>query len=80
MMGKYIYESHTGGLYAREEAMPWEDLYCEPCGDSDWELGYCVDRDDAENTIRLRDLYTDEYIKEFLDENFPVDDGGTDNG
>ena len=71
MMGKYVYESHMGGLYAVEYPIPFEDLYCEQCGDSDWEFGYCENRAEAERRIRDYDLYTDHYIKEFLDENFP---------
>ena len=39
-MGKYIYEGHMGGLYCTDESQDWDDLYCEQCGDSDWELGY----------------------------------------
>lgn len=70
-MSKYIYESHMGGFYATEHPVPLENLYCEQCGDSDWELGLCVDRVDAEKTIRALDFYADAYIKEFLDENFP---------
>ena len=35
----YLYESHLGGLYLTDEQQDWDDLYCETCGDSDWELG-----------------------------------------
>lgn len=31
----YLYESHLGGYYASEDEIPYEDLYCETCGDSD---------------------------------------------
>lgn len=31
----YIYESHMGGWYVTEEELPYEDCYCEECGDSD---------------------------------------------
>ena len=35
----YIYGSHLGGIYTSDEEIPFEDLYCEECGDSDTELG-----------------------------------------
>ena len=35
----YLYQSHMGGLYSEEESLPWEELYCETCGDSDIEIG-----------------------------------------
>lgn len=38
-MGAYIYESHLGGYYASEDYIPSNNLYCESCGDSDWNLG-----------------------------------------
>lgn len=31
----YLYESHLGGYYTSEDEIPYEDLYCETCGDSD---------------------------------------------
>ena len=34
-MGKYIYESHMGGLYCSDEELDYESLYCDSCGDSD---------------------------------------------
>ena len=38
-MGVWLYELHMGGLAAYSYPIPDEDLYCEQCGDSDWELG-----------------------------------------
>ena len=35
----YLYESHLGGLYLSDEPIPYEELYCDQCGDSDIELG-----------------------------------------
>lgn len=35
----YLYESHLGGLYITEDIRSYDELYCETCGDSDWELG-----------------------------------------
>lgn len=38
-MSVYVYESHLGGLYTSDDSIPFDDLYCEQCGDSDWEIG-----------------------------------------
>jgi hypothetical protein len=46
-MGQYIYEGHMGGLYCTDDSQDWEDLYCEQCGDSDWEMGYAETMEDA---------------------------------
>lgn len=35
----YLYESHLGGIYATDDEMDYDDLYCEECGDSDWPIG-----------------------------------------
>ena len=35
----YLYESHLGGIYTDENAIPFEELYCETCGDYDTCLG-----------------------------------------
>lgn len=36
----YIYENHlSGNLYTSEYPLDYEYLYCEQCGDSDWEFG-----------------------------------------
>lgn len=78
MMGKYIYESHMGGFYTSAEPVPFDSLYCESCGDSDWELGYYENRAEAKECIEAMDMYTDAYIKEFLDENFPEEADGND--
>ena len=39
----YLYRSHMGGLYATDEPLSWESLYCEECGDSDDEMGFVED-------------------------------------
>lgn len=77
-MGKYIYELHFGGLHATELKRPWESLYCETCGDSDLELGYCENRAEAKERIEASGIFAEEYIKEFLDAEFPEE--GADNG
>ena len=35
-----VYESHLGGIYFANDILPWEYLYCDECGDSDWHLGH----------------------------------------
>lgn len=77
-MGKYIYDSHLGGLYTWEERQSDEDLYCETCGDSDWELGYCCSREEARRCIESASgiFLDDEYIEEFLNEEFPEEGDG----
>lgn len=35
----YVYESHLGGLYTSDWPLEHEFLYCEQCGDYDWEYG-----------------------------------------
>lgn len=70
-MGKYIYEGHLGGLYTSEEPVPYNRLYCEQCGDSDNELGYAENRAEAKEIMESYDMFTDECIEAFLDEEFP---------
>lgn len=70
-MGKYIYESHLGGLYTSDLYLSWDDLYCDSCGDSDWLLGFAGNRKEAKRMIEEHDMYSDKYIKKFLDEEFP---------
>ena len=74
-MDKYIYESHMGGLYTSEYLLPWDYLYCETCGDSDWEMGLATNREEAKRMIEDRYMYSDEYIKQFLDDEFPEEEG-----
>lgn len=38
-MSAWVYELHMGGLFASSEPISDEYLYCEQCGDSDWEVG-----------------------------------------
>lgn len=46
------YESHMGGIYAEEEELPFECLYCDSCGDSDHYLGYAETFEDAWNLMK----------------------------
>lgn len=48
----YIYESHLGGLYVEEQEIPWDNLYCETCGDSDQLLFYTDDLEDVAKYFR----------------------------
>lgn len=38
-MSVYVYESHLGGLYTSDDYIPYDELYCEQCGDNDYEIG-----------------------------------------
>lgn len=38
-MSVYVYESHIGGLYTSDDHIPSDELYCEQCGDNDYEIG-----------------------------------------
>lgn len=38
-MGAYVYESHLGGYYTSDDYISSDELYCEQCGDSDYEIG-----------------------------------------
>ena len=66
----YIHENHlSGNLYASEYPLDYEYLYCEQCGDSDWELGkYDLDSIDKLKEDMKDRGYNDEYIQEFIDE------------
>lgn len=69
--GLWIYESHLGGLYTSDYPLN-DSLYCEQCGDWDREIGLARNRTEARKMIKAYDpYYTNAYIQEFLDENFP---------
>lgn len=38
-MSVWVYEGHLGGLYTSDYQEDPKSLYCEQCGDSDWEIG-----------------------------------------
>lgn len=38
----YIYEGHLGGYYWTLYEDGYDALYCDSCGDSDWEVGVLV--------------------------------------
>lgn len=72
-MGKYIYEGHMGGLYCTDYSQDYEDLYCEQCGDSDWELGYAENLEDAWNLLKDKTATFDDSICETCPHNEDYD-------
>lgn len=70
----YIYAGHLGSIYTSGEMLDYNDLYCEQCGDSDSlvaEVDTVEDLLDAIYTLKTFYYYSNEYIKEFVDENYP---------
>lgn len=69
----YIYEGHMGGLFVSDEMLSYEECYCEQCGDSDWLIGEAETREEALELLKDEEgniLWEDDYVQEFLDENF----------
>lgn len=69
----YIYENHMGGLFTSDRELSYEECYCETCGDFDCLIGEADTREEVLKLLRDEDgyiLYTDEYMQEFLNENF----------
>lgn len=52
----YIYESHMGGLYANNEELSYEQLYCEQCGDSDSLIGEADSAEEAWALLKPNDF------------------------
>lgn len=72
----YIYENHMGGLFTSDRELSYEECYCETCGDSDWLIGEADTREEVLELLRDEDgsiPYTDEYMQEFLNDNFGDD-------
>lgn len=62
-----LYESHLGGLYLSDEPIDPEYLYCEQCGDSDFELGEVETFDDILELVTKEDGFipwTDEALQQ----------------
>lgn len=62
-----------GGLYATNQYQNYDDLYCEECGDSDWEIGFSESEEEARKLLKdseYYELYGKEYCENFLNENF----------
>lgn len=71
--GMWIYESHMGGLYAVNQYQDSDDLYCEECGDSDWEIGFAETKEEARKLLKdsgYYERYVEGYCEEFLSESF----------
>lgn len=75
----FIYENHLGGLYASDDILDIDELYCEECGDSDWLIGEANTRAEAWELLKeLVNLncnggYDLEYVKNFIQSNFEDD-------
>lgn len=54
----YIYESHLGGFYESDEDIPFEELYCEECGDSDTLIGL-YDKDNVFSAMEFIIIMTE---------------------
>ena len=72
----YIYSNHlNGNLYASEEKLSFEELYCDNCGDYDEFIGFVNNRNEAKqllwNNNESNGGYSNKYILEFLDSVFP---------
>lgn len=75
---RWVYEGHLGTLYTTDRPIPNEALYCEQCGDYDWEMGRFATLEDFliayADVIQLPDSeewgYDLEYILQTLGPNF----------
>ncbi|NLE04998.1 MAG: hypothetical protein GX638_09375 [Crenarchaeota archaeon] len=65
-----------GGLYAEDELLDYEALYCETCGDSDCLVGYVENREEAwklfegEIDINGSGGWDYDYMKDFINSLF----------
>ena len=81
----YLYEGHLGSLYLTDEKRDFKDLYCDQCGDSDWELGEVFSWLDVINAIGIDDIQVDygdggwarDYVYEVMQELGDVPDEET---
>ena len=46
----HLYRSHMGSVYTSDKQLPFSDLYCEQCGDSDDDYGW-VDENDLSQLV-----------------------------
>ena len=51
-MVRYLYESHTGGIFFNDYDLPFDQLYCETCGDYDRCLGKVETLKDCWNLLK----------------------------
>lgn len=70
----HIYESHMGGLYACNDIIDDEYLYCEECGDYDEYIGEANTREEA---YKVLEPHTDRFDWSMC-ENCPYDTGDED--
>lgn len=64
-----IYESHLGGLFATEEDLDHDSLYCHTCGDYDQFLCFASNGEELRSYLKeFADCYDEEYIEEFIEE------------
>lgn len=74
-MGKYIYESHMGGIYASDHLLSDDVLYCETCCDWDRELGYAKNAAEAREILKnLPCDLNENYLEPFIEGNFTKED------
>lgn len=69
----YVYGNHLGGLFTSDRELSYEECYCETFSDSDCLIGEVDTRKEVLELLRDEDgfiPYTDEYMQEFLNENF----------
>lgn len=72
----YIYESHMGGFFTKDEILSYEEEYCEQCGDSDNFIGYADSRKTAWKLLKpMTDIndsggYDRNYVDDFINNNF----------
>lgn len=72
----FIYENHLGGLYTSSEEIPFEELFCETCGDCDFLIGEADTREEAwkllkdDTDINSSGGWAYDYIQEFLSEHW----------
>jgi len=71
----YIYESHMGGFYKSDELIPYEHLYCDSCGDSDYLLGEANTKEELRSlfTETIREIFLSEYLDSIIEEFFQND-------
>ena len=55
----YLYEGHLGSLYLTKSKQDNNSLYCDQCGDYDWELGEVFTWQDIVNVIGIDDIQVD---------------------
>lgn len=67
----FVYQDHKGPLYASEEMLDEESLFCEACFDSDILLGEANTREEAVKLLENKRI-KDEEINKFVDKYFPT--------